>query len=292
MLFAWLKNRRRAQLVAAPFPDDWLGYLRKYVGLYVLLTEAEQQKLRDDLRILIAETNFEGCGGLTITDEIKVTIAAQASILLLGLNHDYFERVRTILVYPSGFRSPDGWAGPDGVVHMDVGNLGEAWHHGTVILAWDAIVGGGQNPRDSQNVVLHEFAHQLDFLDGVADGTPPLHNRAEYCRWHEVMTAEYTQLVSEAEHGHPKVLDAYGATNPAEFFAVATECFFEKPIQMQRRHPRLYEVLKEYYCQDTAARFITEDQQASAPIDARNRTPHGKQFRGSRKGNAVEIMAR
>jgi len=289
MLFAWRKNRRRVQLVAAPFPDDWLAHIRTNVGLYESLSKAEQQKLRDDLRILIAETNFEGCGGLTMTDEIRVTIAAQASILLLGFDHDYFERVRTILVYPSGFRSPDGWAAPDGVVHMDVGNLGEAWHHGTVILAWDAIVAGGQNPRDSQNVVLHEFAHQLDFLDGVADGTPPLHNRAEYRKWHEVMTAEYAQLVAEAEHGHPMVLDAYGATNPAEFFAVSTECFFEKSIQMQRRHPRLYETLKQYYCQDPAARFSAEEQPAHTRVDARTTMAHGKPFRGSRQGVGVRV---
>jgi Mlc titration factor MtfA (ptsG expression regulator) len=290
MLFAWLKRRRRARLVAAAFPDDWLVYLQNNVGLYALLTEPERQKLRDDLRIFIAETTFEGCGGLEITDEIKVTIAAQASLLLLGFQHDYFERVHTVLVYPAGFRSPEGWTGPDGVVHMDVGYLGEAWHHGTVILAWDAVLAGGRDPRDGRNVVLHEFAHQLDYLDGVADGVPPLRNRAQYRKWHEVMTAEYAQLVAESEHGRPRVLDAYGATSPAEFFAVATECFFEKPVQMRRRHPQLYEILKEYFCQDTAARFAAEDQPAGAPVDARTKSARGrlgwwrKPYRGSRKG--------
>jgi Mlc titration factor MtfA (ptsG expression regulator) len=222
----------------ASFPDDWLLYLQKNVGVYTVLTESEQHKLRDDLRIFISETTFKGCGGLAITDEIKVTIAAQASLLLLGFQHDYFERVHTVLVYPTGFRSPEGWTGPDGVVHMDVGYLGEAWHHGTVILAWDAVLAGGRNSSDGQNVVLHEFAHQLDYLDGVADGVPPLRNRTQYRKWHEVMTAEYAKLVSESEHGKPKVLDAYGATSPAEFFAVSTECFFEKPVQMRRRELR------------------------------------------------------
>jgi Mlc titration factor MtfA (ptsG expression regulator) len=290
MLFAWLKRRRRARAVAAPFPDEWRAYLQKNVGLYALLTEAEQQKLHDDLRIFIAETTFEGCGGLEITDEIKVTIAAQASLLLLGFHHDYFERVHTVLVYPRGFRSPEGWAGPDGVVHLDVGYLGEAWHHGTVILAWDAVLTGGRDPRDGRNVVLHEFAHQLDYLDGLADGVPPLRTRAQYRKWHEVMTAEYAQLVAESEHGRPKVLDAYGATNPAEFFAVATECFFEKPVQMRRRHPQLYEVLKDYFCQDTAARFAAEDQPAEVPVDARTRSRRARRrwwrrqpYRGSRK---------
>jgi Mlc titration factor MtfA (ptsG expression regulator) len=291
MLFAWLKRRRRARVVAAAFPDDWLIYLQKNVGLYALLTEPERQKLRDDLRIFIAETTFEGCGGLEISDEIKVTIAAQASLLLLGFQHDYFEGVHTVLVYPAGFRSPEGWTGPDGVVDMDVGYLGEAWHHGTVILAWDAVLAGGRNPRDGQNVVLHEFAHQLDYLDGVADGVPPLRNRAQYRKWHEVMAAEYAQLVAESERGRPKVLDAYGATSPVEFFAVATECFFEKPVQMRRRHPNLYGILNEYYCQDAAVRFAAEDQPAEAPVDARTRSARGRlgwwrrqPYHGSRKG--------
>lgn len=275
MLFAWLKARRRARVVAAPFPEQWISYLQQNVGLYALLSEAERKKLHDDLRVFLDETTFEGCGGLVITDEIRVTIAAQAALLLLGFRSDYYERVHTVLVYPSGFRSPDGWEGPDGVVRLDVGILGQAWHGGTVILAWDSVLAGGRNARDGQNVVLHEFAHQLDYLDGVADGTPPLRDLAQYRRWHEVMTAEYNQLVSEAEHGNPKVLDAYGATNPAEFFAVATECFFEKPVKMRARHPQLYEVLKDYYCQDTASRVAGEKAQ---PL-ARKRQP----YRGSRK---------
>jgi Mlc titration factor MtfA (ptsG expression regulator) len=265
MLFAWLKRRRRARAVAAAFPDNWLVHLQKNVRLYPLLTESERRKLRDDLRVFLSESTFEGCGGLEITDEIKVTIAAHAALLLLGFRHDYFERVHTVLVYPAGFRSPEGWTGPDGVVRMDVGYLGEAWHHGTVILAWDAVLAGGRDPRDGRNVTLHGFAHQLDYLDGVADGAPPLRDRAQYRRWQEVMTAEFTRLAAESAQGRPKVLDAYGATSPAEFFAVATECFFEKPLQMRRHHPRLYAVLQEYYCQDTAVRFAAEDQPAGPP---------------------------
>jgi MtfA peptidase len=279
MFFRWLRNRRRAKVLAAPFPEDWLAILHRNVGLYKHLSEAERTKLRDDLRIFIAETNFEGCAGLEITDEIKVTIAALASILLLGFQHDYFERVHTVLVYPAGFRSPKGWTGPDGVVRMDVGNLGEAWHHGTVILAWDSVLDGGRDSRDGRNVVLHEFAHQIDYLDGFADGVPPLRDRAQYRKWHEVMTAEYNRLVAESQHGWPMVLDSYGATNQAEFFAVATEAFFETPEAMQQRHPRLYEVLKEYYCQDPARRFTPEEEPAPGRIHWTSYKP----YRGSRK---------
>jgi Mlc titration factor MtfA (ptsG expression regulator)/Zn-finger nucleic acid-binding protein len=255
MLISWLWKRRRRQLLAVPFPADWLSYIQKNVALYSLLTEAERARLRDDLRIFVAEKTWEGCGGLTITDEIKVTVAAQACLLLLGIEHDYFGRLRTILVYPAGYRPPEGELAPSGVVHEAVGRLGEAWYRGPLVLSWEAVRAGGQDHRDGHNVVLHEFAHQLDFLDGWADGTPPLKSPAQYRKWHEVMTAEYQRLVKESARSKATLLDDYGAANPAEFFAVATECFFEKPVHMERSHPRLYEVLREYYGQDTAARF-------------------------------------
>src|SRR6476646_3265516 len=128
MIFSWLKTRRRRRLLATPFPTDWLAYLERNVAMYGLLNEAERARLRDDLRVLVAEKSWEGCGGLAITDEMKVTIAAQASLLLLAVEHDYFSRVRSILVYPAGYESPDGLVGPDGVVHEGVGRLGEAWY--------------------------------------------------------------------------------------------------------------------------------------------------------------------
>lgn len=284
MLFSWLRKRRRASILAAPFPAEWLDHLKSNVSLYALLTDKEQQKLQGDLRIFAAEKTWEGCGGLTITDEIKVTIAAQACLLLVGVEHDYLDCVQTILVYPSGYRSPEGWVGPDGVVREDTGRLGEAWHGGPVILAWDAVLLGGRDPRDGRNVVLHEFAHQLDFLDGMADGTPPLRDRAQYQAWHKVMTAEYARLVKESKHGKPKVLDAYGATDRAEFFAVATEAFFEKPLQMRQHHPALYELLSEYYCQDPAARFAGQAESADpgtiAPKPKKRRWPSRPYRRG------------
>jgi Mlc titration factor MtfA (ptsG expression regulator) len=256
MLFAWLKQRRRRQLLAAPFPEGWLTYLCQNVALYAPLTEAEQAKLRDDLRVFVAERTWEGCSGLAVTDEMKVTIAAQACLLLLNVEHDYFSRVPSILVYPSGYRAPAERRNPDGTVGGDPGRLGEAWYRGPVILAWDSVLGGGKDAHDGQNVVLHEFAHQLDFLDGYADGTPPLSSREEYRKWHEVMNAEYERLVRESERGTARVLDAYGSTNPAEFFAVATEAFFEKPVPLRSRHPALYEVLRDYYRQDPAERAM------------------------------------
>jgi MtfA peptidase len=253
MLFTWLRQRRRHQLLASPFPEEWLAYLRKNVALYAQLTEAEQARLRDKLRVFMGERHWEGCGGLTVTDDMKVTIAAQACLLLLNIENDDFSRVPSILLYPSGYSAPAERRNPDGTVGGIPGRLGEAWYRGPVILAWDSVIAGG---HDGQNVVLHEFAHQLDFLDGYADGTPPLSSREAYRRWHKVMNAEYDRLVLESAHGRARVLDAYGATNPAEFFAVATEAFFEKPVQLRHRHPALYAVLRDYYRQDTAERAL------------------------------------
>jgi len=258
MIFGWLKRRRRTSLLAKPFSDDWRRILNRNVGFYGLLSAAERAKLESDLRILIEETSFEGCAGLEITDEIKVTIAAQAAILLLGFPDGSFDRVKTILVYPSGFRSPKGWTGPGGLVDLDhAGNLGEAWRQGPVILAWDSVLAGGRDANDGRNLVLHEFAHRLDFLDGFADGMPPLAGADHERRWREVMNEEYERLLAESQNGVPLVLDAYGATDHAEFFAVATEAFFETPVALKRRHPELYEILRDFYRQDPIGRVAS-----------------------------------
>ena len=254
MILSWLARRRREKLLAGPFPTEWTDHLERNVPLYSRLAERERATLHDHIRILVAEKHWEGCGGLAMTDEIKVTIAAHAAVLLLGIEHDYFARVMSILVYPTGFRSPEGWQRPDGVIDLSIGALGQAWYDGPVVLAWDSVLDGGRDPRDGLNVVLHEFAHQLDYLDGVADGTPPLRRKGDYARWQEVMTREFERLKAEGGHGTPRVLEAYGATNHAEFFAVATEAFFEKSREMCARHPELYAVLSEYYGQDPAAR--------------------------------------
>jgi Mlc titration factor MtfA (ptsG expression regulator) len=280
MLFAWLKRRRRGRLLATPFPADWLAHLRLNVAVYEILTDAEQARLRDDLRVFIAEKSWEGCGGLTLTDEVRVAIAAQACLLLLGVEHDYFKHVRTILVYPTAYRSPDGEVGPDGVVREGIGRLGEAWLRGPVVLAWDEVQSGGQNHRDGRNVVLHEFAHQLDFLDGLGDGTPPLRDAEQYREWQRVMTAEFDRLRADVGRGRATLLDAYGATNPAEFFAVATECFFEKPRQLQERHPEVYGVLRGYYLQDPAGWFARS---SGAPPDGEGVMAGARRRRGSRR---------
>src|SRR5262249_53756534 len=254
MLFSWLKGRRRRKPLARPSPGDWLGHLERNVAPYRFLGPAEQAKLRDDLRVFIAEKNWEGCGGLRLTDEIKVTVAAHACLLVLGREHDYFARVKSVLVYPAGYAVP-GVPDRYGLVHEDGSwRLGEAHYRGPVVLSWDDTLSDARHPRRGRNLVYHEFAHQLDMLNGAGDGTPLLEGPEQLRRWRGVMTAEHRRLVEAVEYGEATLLDPYGATNPAEFFAVATECFFDRPAALRRHHPELYDVLRDYYRQDPAAR--------------------------------------
>jgi Mlc titration factor MtfA (ptsG expression regulator) len=238
----WVKCKR---LTALPFPEHWKQIVQKNVPLYNRLPEPLRQQLHGLVRIFIDEKNFEGCGGLKITDEIKVTIAAQACILLLNRKTTCFRKLHSILVYPHTYIAKT--KSSDGVITVDGHSvrLGESWQRGPVVLAWDSVTGGTSNVTEARNVVLHEFAHQLDQEDGVADGAPILEHRSSYVTWAHVLGAEYEAL--QKDRSTRDVLDKYGATNPAEFFAVATETFFEKPIQMKQKHPELYDVLKNYY---------------------------------------------
>lgn len=256
MIFAWLRRRRRQKLLSQPFPEEWLEHLRRNVWHYRYLNVDEQARLRDRLRIFIAEKNWEGCGGLALTEEMKVTIAAQACLIVLAHDGEDYRRVQSILVYPAGYAAPSRQTELNGVVAVErSGRLGEAHYRGPVVLSWQDAKIGGRYGRDGQNVVFHEFAHQLDFLDNASDGTPLLATREQMQRWQKVMQEEYAKLVERVEHGRPTLIDDYGATNPSEFFAVITECFFEQSVEMSHRHPALYNVLRDYYRQDPAERF-------------------------------------
>lgn len=256
MLFDWLfrpsRQEARKELIAQPFPDAWLPFLQR-MPFYRALDERGQQRIRDDLRVLIAEKDWEGCGGLQISDEIQVVIAAQASLLLLNIEHEYYKHVESILVYPSAYKTAPS-RDATGIVREGQANLGEAWRRGPIVLSWDATMHGAHDPKDGHNLVLHEFAHKLDMLDGLADGTPPLENSDQLGKWVKVMSKEFQTLRDAAQKGRATVMDTYGATNPAEFFAVATECFFEKSRKLKQRHPSIYSCLKDYYHQDPAVR--------------------------------------
>jgi len=239
------RRAKRKRLLITPFPEDWVLILKKNMPLYIRLPDSLKEQLHGLVNVFLAEKNFEGCGGLTITDEIKVTIAAQACILLLNRKTSYFKKLRTILVYPQTYVART--KSSNGIITVDGHSfrLGESWQNGPVVLAWDSVTGGTLNVTDAQNVVLHEFAHQLDQEDGAADGAPILEHRSRYLTWARVLSEEYETLRSR--RGRRSVIGNYGATNPAEFFAVATETFFEKSKQMKKKHPELYDELKNYY---------------------------------------------
>jgi MtfA peptidase len=254
MIFHWIKRRRRKKILAQPFPEEWEPILQRNVRHYGWLDEADRAKLRRAVQIFVAETYWEGCGGLTITTEMQVTIAGHACLLVLGFEDDYFDRLQTVLVYPDAYIARQEEINSAGVVSVDLcPRLGETWSRGPVILAWDSVQAAG-TAQDRGNVVLHEFAHFLDVQDEGFDGTPPLRSPEQYRVWNEVMSAEYEQLVRQSERGRATLLDDYGAQNEAEFFAVATECFFEQPAAMQRLHPHLYQLLADFYRQDPAGR--------------------------------------
>jgi len=238
---------QRDRLTAQPFPKIWLNTIESNLPVYAHLTLEQQQELQGYVQIFLKEKQFIGCLGLLITEEMKVTIAAIACLLLFGDRKTYFPNLRSILVYPHAYvvneMSIIGYV----VEERRVARLGESWTKDQLILAWEQVQQDLLNWQDGHNVVLHEFAHQLDQEDGQAEGVPILPRTLDYAVWAEVMKAEYLQLCDRVEHGKKTVIDSYGATNPAEFFAVATETFFEKPHQLNQKHQALYELLQRYY---------------------------------------------
>jgi Mlc titration factor MtfA (ptsG expression regulator) len=206
--------------------------------------------------VFLAEERFYGCAGLEITDEMRVTIAAQACLLLLNRETGYYEKLFSILVYPSVFVVDREMRDVAGVLTHKLNLLsGESWEAGKVILAWDQVLQGAQDMRDGENVIFHEFAHQLDQEDGAANGAPLLAKQSAYLNWARVLSRAYDELRQALERGEETVINPRGAENPGEFFATATEAFFEIPEQMKITSPELYEELRRYYQVDPAAWF-------------------------------------
>ena len=251
-LLVALRRRRRAarrrEVLNRPFPPAWVEILKRNVKLYDLLADELRRELREHVQIFLDEKQFVGCAGLEITDEIRVTVAAQACVLLLGREARYYPRLSTIYVYPGAYVADNARAaGGGGMIVEDQVRLGESWQGGPLVLSWDDVQHGAGDVRDGHNVVLHEFAHKLDQEDGDADGAPVLERRSSYVSWARVLSEEYDELRERATFGGRTVLDKYGATNPAEFFAVLAEAYFEKPRQLMKKHPELYEQAKGFF---------------------------------------------
>ena len=247
------KRRRRERLRRTPLAPELWQVIDEDVPSVRTLPAADRSELGGLVQIFLAEKRFEGCGGLVVTPEMKATIAAQACLLLLRRDAEVYPGLSSILLYPHSYVAIDRVVEGGIVTEGEVVRLGETWSRGSLVLSWDDVRRGAADPHDGHNVVLHEFAHQLDQQDGASDGTPPLPARSRYAAWARVLGAAYDDLLGRIHERRPSVLDAYGATNPAEFFAVATECFFERPAALERGYPDLYSELRRFYRRDPAA---------------------------------------
>jgi Mlc titration factor MtfA (ptsG expression regulator) len=255
------RNRRRARLRAKPLSTEWWRVIDQRVPYARQLSEADRHELGGIIQILLHEKNFEGCGGLEMTDEIRLTIAAQAAVLLLHRESDYYPTLKSILVYPSAYFAPAKQRQPDGtIIEGPQARLGESWFRGSLVLSWSDVRRSAAEHDDGRNIVFHEFAHQLDGEDGSMNGAPRLDRTGCYQDWARVLGEEFKQLTQDVHRGYRSLLDPYGSTSPPEFFAVATEVFFERPAAMKQEHPELYEQLACFYAQDPAAQQMVSGQ--------------------------------
>jgi Mlc titration factor MtfA (ptsG expression regulator) len=243
-MFNWFKNRRRKRIIRAPWPAAWDSILENNVGHFKGLSSTEKDKLKAITKVIVSEKNWEAHGGLEMSDEIKVTISGTVALLLLGVSDFYFDRVSTIIVFPHPIRreSRDGL-----IVGEESHHAGEAWQSGQVVLSWQDVLSDSRNPADGRNLVIHEFAHCLDGLDGEMGGSLSFDDSATTERWQQVCNSEFEALSVAATLGQETLLDHYGATDQAEFFAVSTEAFFEQPRQLKHEHADLFDLLVEYY---------------------------------------------
>ena len=248
----WHAHRRR-RLRRRPLPEAWRTILRR-LPLYRRLPPRLQAQLRGDLQVFLAEKRFVGCAGLEVTDLMRVTIAAQACLLLLNRDADYFPFLREVLIYPEAFVVDRLQVDALGL-HTDLSRVlsGESSSVGQVVLSWSDARAGAADADDGRNVVIHEFAHQLDQEFGHANGAPLLARREDYARWSQVLADAHERLRQALMRGLPTALDPYAATDPAEFFAVACEHFFEQPEALKREEPALYGQLSAYFAVDPAS---------------------------------------
>lgn len=241
-------QRRRRRCSQRPLSPRWQALLEQRLAPYRHLSPRQQQRLHGHLHVLLAEKQFIGCNGLQVTEEMRVTVAAMAALLLLHDQGNYFPNLKTVLLYPSAYWVTET-VPTDRYIHQErrVSRLGESWLRDQLVLAWDRVDADTRRWRDGHNVVLHEFAHQLDQAEGEANGVPRLPSTLDPAEWSRVMAEAYADLCQAVKQNRRPGVDRYGATNPAEFFAVATETFFERPQTLQRHYPELHHLLKRYY---------------------------------------------
>jgi len=255
MLFSWLRARRRSALAERPFPPDWEAVIGRLVKQARWLAPAEQTRLRRWIQVFVGEKRFEGCRGLEITDEIRVAIAAQAGLATLGFAAEHFDGLQSVLVYPGDYLVPrstplDG----GGELEWKEARVGEAWSGGSLVLSWPDVVSGGRMRDGPRSVVIHEIAHLVDLLDGEIDGVPPLPSRAARREWAAACDACRARFEEALDDGRATAFDDYAAESPTEFFAVASECFFQDPHRLARHDRHLYDLLGQAWRQDPLTR--------------------------------------
>ena len=239
---------QRQRILKQPFPKAWRQILKRRLPYFRTLPTDLQLRLKKLIQLFLAEKEFVGCADLEMNDDIRVTIAAQACLLLLGRDQGLYPGLRQVLVYPAAFVVPNRQTDAAGVMHEGAGVLlGESWGQGQVILSWQDSLHGAADPFDGHNVVIHEFAHQLDQQKGYANGAPALGPDGSAKRWSQVFLQAFQRLQQQLSHGQASVFDPYAATNPAEFFAVASEVFFEQPLALQQQEPALYQQMQLFY---------------------------------------------
>ena len=237
---------RRNRTLQHPFPKAWRTLLRRQMPVYRHLSDRQKQQLEKRVQLFLNEKVFYGCNGFDVDDRVRLTIAGHACLLILERPFSDYDDVHAILVYPDVYSAQTTES--DGVVvstHQEI-RAGEASSHGQVVLAWNQCQQAVSQPHGPHNVILHEFAHQLDYLDGSADGAPPLTGEQAH-QWKKTMSAAWEHLQTTLEHHHKPWLDPYGATEPAEFFAVLTETFFQQPKHLWHEQPEVYNVLRDFY---------------------------------------------
>ena len=246
-------RRRRARLRSQAVPPAMLETLRRNVGVYAQLPDALREQLHGHMQVFMQEKTFIGCAGQEITDDVCFTVAGLACLLLLNRDATYFPGFRSILVYPESYRATDVVHKGHQETRRESVRAGESWHRGPVVLSWNDVLRGAANAGDGYNVVLHEFAHKLDEENDGTNGLPILGEGGHYREWARVLGKEYESLAERVARNRNTVIDEYGLTSPPEFFAVATESFFEKPAAMQAKLPDLYAQLEAFYQVDPAA---------------------------------------
>jgi len=246
-------GRKRKKISNTEFPQKWKNTLNNKWPLYRRLPDLLKQNLHNRIKIFMVEKQFIGANGFEVFEEHRLLIAAQACLLIVNKPFEYFDKLQIIMIYPSTFVASRERMQSDGtIINESSVNSGEAWETGKIILSWDATYAGLINISDGQNVVIHEFAHLLDNTNGSANGAPLLEHANNYQQWSRIFSAAYDRLQHSVERGHKTTFNPYGTVNPGEFFAVASELFFEKSSLFQKEEPLLYQQLEKFYAVDPA----------------------------------------